>query len=133
MMKLRVVSGLRTKKYEERLQLGIAGSIARDCWEEKRGCNWEDSYGEERDWYLNRIGWDVEAEERAKCNKEDLEKEIIERERGILRKEEEERIRNARYNSRYKEIGVTERCPRYLKVESLEEASKGDEIRALVN
>jgi len=74
----------------------------------------------------------VGAEVRTEWNKEELEKEIIERERSILRKEEEERIRNARYNPRYKEIGVAERCPRYLKVESLEEANKGDKIRALV-
>jgi len=57
MLKLRVAWGLRAKRYEKRIKLGIAGSIAKDCWEEKRGYNWEDSYGEERDRYLNRIGW----------------------------------------------------------------------------
>jgi len=74
----------------------------------------------------------LEVGERAEWNNEELEKGIIEYERGILRKEKEERISNARYNPRYKEIGVAEGCPRYLKTESLEEASKGDEIRALV-
>jgi len=131
-MKLRVTWGLRAKRYEERLKLGIAGSIAKDCWEEKRRYNCEDSYGEERDRYLNRIGWEADVEERAEWSKEEIEKWIIERERSILKKEEEERIRNTRYNPRYKEIEVTEGCPRYLKAESLEEVGKGDEIRALV-
>jgi len=48
-----------------------------------------------------------------------------------LRKEEE-RIKKARYNTRYKEFKALEGCPRYLKVENLEEIGKREEVRALV-
>jgi len=48
-----------------------------------------------------------------------------------LRKEEE-RIKKARYNKRYKEFKVLEGCPRYLKAENLEEIDKGEEVRALI-
>jgi len=49
-----------------------------------------------------------------------------------LRKEEDERIKKARYNTRYKEFKALEGCSRYLKTENLEEIGKGEEIRALV-
>jgi len=49
-----------------------------------------------------------------------------------MRREEEERIKNVRYNKRYKEIKVLERCKRYLKEGNLEEINKGEEVRALV-
>jgi len=42
-----------------------------------------------------------------------------------LRKEEEKRIKNVKYNKRYKVISVLEECPRFLKAENLEEISKG--------
>jgi len=65
-------------------------------------------------------------------DREEVEKEIMEGERDRLREEEEERIRKARYNKKYKEIGAKEGCPRYLREESLEGTSRGEEIRALV-
>jgi len=73
----------------------------------------------------------MEVEERIEWNREETEKEVTERERSRLRKEEEERIKNARYNTRYKEISVLEGCPKYLKAENLEKISKR-EIRALI-
>jgi len=39
----------------------------------------------------------MEVEERVDWNREEMEKEITERERSRLKKEEEERIKNARY------------------------------------
>jgi len=40
-------------------------------------------------------------------------------------------IKNAKYNIRYKEINDFE-CPRYIKVENLEEINREEEIRALI-
>jgi len=97
---------------------------------EKRQYGWKDKYEEEKK-YLNRIG-DTEIEERIEWNKEEIEKEIIERERCRSRKEEEERIKKTRYNTRYKEFKALEGCPRYLKAKNLEEIGKGEELRALV-
>jgi len=87
---------------------------------EKKQYGWKDRYGEEKEKYLNRIGWNLEVEKRVEWNREEMEKEVTERERSRLRKEEEEeRIKNARYNTRYKEISVLEGYPRYLKAENL--------------
>jgi len=132
MVKLSVGWGIRALRFEEKAQLGIAGNIAKECWVEKKQYNWRDSYGEEREKYLNRIGWDREREERVNWNREEMEKEIMERERNRLREVEEEKINKARFNKKYKEIGAVESCPRYLRAESLEGTSKGEEIRALV-
>jgi len=129
LMKLSVWWGLRARRYEKRLQLERAGRIARKCWKEKRQYGWR--YVEEKEKYLNRIEWDMEIKERIEWNREEIEKEIIETEKCRLRKEEEERIKKARYNKRYKEFKVLEGCPRYLKAENLEEIDKG-EVRALV-
>jgi len=49
-----------------------------------------------------------------------------------LRKKEEEKIKKARYNTRYKEFKVLEGCPRYLKDENLEKKGKREEVKALV-
>jgi len=75
LMKLSVVWGLRARRYEERLQLGRAGRIARECWMKKRQYGWRNKYEEEEEKYLNRIGWDAEIEERIEWNKEEIEKE----------------------------------------------------------
>jgi len=38
----------------------------------------------------------------------------------------------SKYNTRYKEINDFEECPRYIKVENLEEISREEEVRALI-
>jgi len=80
LMKLSVVWGLRARRYKERLQLGRADRIARECWMEKRQYGWRDKYGEGKK-YLNRIRWNAEIEKRIEWNREIIEKEVIERER----------------------------------------------------
>ncbi|KYN08267.1 hypothetical protein ALC62_00750, partial [Cyphomyrmex costatus] len=61
-----------------------------------------------------------------------IEKELIERERDVQRQWEDAKIRDARYNKKYKEIEAEGKGPRYLKKVNLQELQKGDEIRALV-
>ena len=57
------------------------------------------------------------------------------RERDIQRQEEESRLQEARYNRKYKEIGVKsgEAGPKYLNMESLNKIKGGEGIRALAN
>jgi len=81
---------------------------------------------------LTKVGWDTRAEERTEWNKEEKEKEIIERVKDSMRREEEERIMKSKYNTKYKDIMVKKGNPRYLKEENLEELGKGEEIRILV-
>jgi len=59
------------------------------------------------------------VEERTEWNREEKEKEIIERVKNKMRREEEERIMKSRYNMKYKSIMVREGYPRYLKEENL--------------
>jgi len=53
---------LRARRYEKRLQLGRADRIVRECWREKKQYGWRDRYVEEKEKYLNRIGWDMDME-----------------------------------------------------------------------
>jgi len=64
MIKLKVEWGLRARRYEEKISVGRAGNIARECLTEKKQYGWKDRYGEKRKRYLNRIGWEKEEEER---------------------------------------------------------------------
>jgi len=77
--------------------------------------------------------WSYEREgEGMEWNREEWEKEVIERERNKMRRKEEERIKNARYNPKYREIKVAEGYPSYLKEGNLEEIDKGEKVRALI-
>jgi len=69
------------------------------------------------------------VEEGIEWNREEKGKEIIERVKCKMRKEEEKRIMKSRYNPKYKSLMVVEDHPRYLKEENLEEFEKGEEIR----
>jgi len=100
MIKLKVGWGLRARKYEEKISVRSAENLARECMTEKKQYGWKDRYGEKRKKYLNKIGWGKEEEKMTEWNKNDLENEIIGREKNIQRKEKEERIKNARYNTR---------------------------------
>jgi len=61
-----------------------------------------------------------------------MERDLINRERDIQRQWEDSRIRQARYNIKYKEIKLDEKGPRYLIKENGEILNKGEEVRALV-
>jgi len=131
MMKLKIEWGLRVRRHEERIRLGRAGNIVRECWTEKK-YGWKNRYGEERERYFNRIGWEEEVKKRTEWNRDDVEKEIRKRKKHTERKEEEEIIKNPKYNTRHKEINDFEECMRNIKVENLKEINKGDEVRALI-
>jgi len=132
LMKLNAIWGIRAIRYEERIRIGRAGKLAKECWAEKKQYRWKDRYGEEKEKFLNNVGWDTNVEERSEWNREEKEKEIIERVKDKMRREEEERIMKSRYNTIYKGIMAREGCPRYLKEEKLDELEKGEEIRILV-
>jgi len=81
---------------------------------------------------MSRVGCGTGTESRLDWNRAEMERQVIEKERNKMRKEEEERIMKTRYNTRYKEIKAAEGCPRYLKEGSLETTEKSEEIRALI-
>jgi len=57
---------------------------------------------------------------------------IIRRENDIQKQGDESRIREARYNKKYKELGLVVSKPRYLCEENLERLWIGEEIIALI-
>ncbi|KYM96955.1 hypothetical protein ALC62_12371 [Cyphomyrmex costatus] len=131
MDKMRVGWGIRMRRYKQRIKSGGIGDLVIKCWEEKRDNGWDDLYGQERRSYFNRNGWGIEARVVMDCS-EGFEDELINRERGIQRQWEEGKIRNARYNDRYKTWGIVSGIPVYLKMENLKDWKKGDEVRALM-
>lgn len=59
----------------------------------------------ERKVYYNRNGWGIEAiENMGKEERKYLEKEIVRKEKDIQKQTEKAKIREAKYNKRYKEI-----------------------------
>jgi len=132
LLKLSTGWGLRANRFEYRIQLGLSGKIARECWLEKEQYGWCDKYGEEKDKYRVRVEWETYKEDRFDWNRTEMERQVIEKERNNLRREEEEKIMKAKFNPRYKEIKVIEGCPNYLKEGNLENMEIGEEIKALI-
>ncbi|KYQ58106.1 hypothetical protein ALC60_02913 [Trachymyrmex zeteki] len=115
MEKMRVGWGIRARRFEQRIKLGGVptpqGILGRECWEEKEN-----------------NGWGIEARE-VKGGSEDFE-ELVNKERD-LRQWEEGKIRNARYNVRYKTWETINGTPLYLRQKNLKDW-KRDEVRALM-
>lgn len=130
MDKLRVGWGIRARRYENRIKEGRAGEIVKECWWEKENYNWNDTYGKERKRYYNRNGWGIEAKEIREDVGDNLEIELIDKERDTQRQWEDEKIAKARYNRIYRRIGLKGKLPMYLESRNIEDTSRGDEIRA---
>lgn len=62
----------------------------------------------------------------------DIESELISGERELQRQWEDKMILEAKYNKRYKQRGIKEGDPRYLRREVLDKESRGDNVRALI-
>lgn len=96
---------------------------------------WKDQYGEEREKFYNRNGWgirEVNNKRNSRKEEENLEEEIMRRERDIQRQMEGSRIEKAKYNEEYKEIEVKEKTPLYLSKMNLENINEGKAVRALL-
>jgi len=105
MDKLRVGWGNRARKYEEKVEMGMPGRIAKECWREKHQYGWRDRYGKGREeYYINKNGWGTGAWEITEGRKEEMERELISKERELQRQEEESRIFN-QFSLNYREKG----------------------------
>jgi len=63
-------------------------------------------YSREKEKYYNRKEWGLVAIEDMRNNDIDIENKIIERKKDIQKQTEECKIRDAKYNNKYKEIGA---------------------------
>ncbi|KAL6259345.1 hypothetical protein P5V15_009260 [Pogonomyrmex californicus] len=92
---------------------------------------WNDGYGMEREKYYNRNGLEIGERVMKGGNGKDIVGMLINRERDIQNQVEEERIRQAKYNKKYKELKIELEGPIYLR-KSLEEIRSGEGIRTLI-
>lgn len=101
---------------------------------EKQKDGWNDLYGREREKYYNRNGWGVVAIDNMVREERNLIKELRKREWDIQMKSEDSRIRQARYNTYYKEIGAIASMPIYLLLGSniLGNLKKNKGVNALI-
>jgi len=71
---------------------------------------WRNRYRKGREEYYNRNDWGTDAWEIRERQKEEMERELINREKELQR-QEEDKIFKAKYNIRYKDINVQSRGP----------------------
>ncbi|KYN11380.1 hypothetical protein ALC57_16457 [Trachymyrmex cornetzi] len=90
----------------------------------------KDLYSREKEKYYNRNGWSKKAIEELRNKGINIVSEIRKRDRDIQIQVLDNKIREAKYNKKYKEIG-TDR-PSYLLKENLNKIMKGDGVRGLV-
>lgn len=95
--------GIRARKFEEKIKNMEENRWVKICWEEKERIGWKEQYGIEREKYYNRNGWGIEAQE-VRGGDGGLAEELVIREIDLQRQREEGKIREAKYNKRYKEI-----------------------------
>ena len=129
--KLKIRWGIRARKFEEKIKEMEEERWVKICWEEKGNGNWKDAYSKERERYYNRNRWGVEAIDRLVEENRGFEMELMDRDRKVDWQIDEERIRNAKYNKKYKEMRGDGERPKYLRKKFLENTKWGERIRAL--
>jgi len=109
-------------------------NLMKKCWIEKVNMLNKELYSRQREKFFNRNGWSVEEIENMWDSglKIKIENMIRDRERDIQRQTVDSRIREERYNKRYKEVGVGIERPSYLRREILDIEGIGDKVRALL-
>jgi len=129
--KLKVGWGMRAMRFEDRVR-NSGNKLIRECWEEKRERGWKDTYGKEREKFYSKYGWEREGERITKRELEQREGQMREWEKKREREEGFNRILEARYNERYKEILAVGEVPRYIEKRNVEGEEVGDKVRALM-
>ena len=136
--KLKIEWGLRAMRYEKRSRESSKNRLIAACWEEKDKVEYNSEYGKkdlfssEREDYFNNLGWGLEAIRTARGEDIDMFRVIREREQDIQEQIIDNKVRNARYNKRYKELGIACNKPRYLSNVNMDKSMSGDGIRALI-
>lgn len=85
MDKLRVGWRIKARRNEEKIKRRKARKIAEWCWEEKKSMGCMDRYGKKRESFYNRNGRGIEDIEVKYKERDNLEAELINREKDIQR------------------------------------------------
>jgi len=128
--KLRIGWGIRAWRFEGRCKRD-GGKIIKECWKEKEERDWIDLYGRERMCFWRRCGGYGGEGMGTEGDQTKREEEVMLNEREKIKEEGTFRIERARYNSRYKELLVDGKIPRYLERKNLENMTRGEGVRAL--
>lgn len=88
--------------------------LIRICWEKKKTLGEKETYSEERTKFYRGLGYNILAIEQKKAAEENFQAETIRRLKDIEEQEAWVKIRESRYNRRYKDIFV-DRLPEYLR------------------
>ncbi|CAD6203294.1 GSCOCG00009744001-RA-CDS [Cotesia congregata] len=111
--KMRVKSGYRAIRFEEKVRMGTERELLKKCVEERGGKNWRDKrWDEGRDRYMKRCGWSNTGLEVEWSRGVMRGLEMKNRDRDIQKQEKRAKIRTSRFNSRFEEF-MTEREPEY--------------------
>ena len=112
--KLRVETGLRCWKFEEKMRRS-GNMIVKECIEQiDREANDIKGCSSHRREYFERVGWSWAEIKRMMEVGMNVAGELKKRDEALLGQEQWNKIQNARYNKRYKELR-TEELPSYLK------------------
>ena len=106
--------GIRALKYEEKIRKLGEERLVKLCWREKQEEKEKDMYSEEREKFLNERGWSSVGYELEKERGTDMVKELERRGKDIETQEVDEKMRERKYNKRYKRIASKE-TPKYIK------------------
>lgn len=128
--KLKIEWGLRARKYEMKIKKMENDRWVKKCWREKEERGWRDIYGKERERYRRNV-WGIEARELSEEDGKKLNRDILEREKGVQVQYEGSRIRDITYNVKYKLLERIEGC-KYLRKEETIGKKRGERIRALM-
>lgn len=88
-------------------------------------------YSRERKEYYNRNRWCIKALENIRREGGDLGR-VKNREWEVQRQVEKSRIREARYNKKYRELETRLKGPKYLRKVGADKNNIGDNVRALL-
>lgn len=131
--KLKIDWGLRAMRYEKRSKEFKGKNLVKLCWLEKDKSKGKgDLYRMERERFYNDNGWSTRVIKKLNGEGRNMEGQVRIREQDIQGQIINSKIAEARYNKRYREIGMINETPNYLLKGNLEEVRAGDEIRAMV-
>lgn len=129
--KIKMKWGLRAVRFDEKVSKRGEDYLAKKCWLEKSHGG-KDLYSQEKEKFFNGLGlrdnWIEDRRREGSC----LERMLRIRVMDIQKQLDEARIREARYNSKYKDILLSEEKPQYLKEGNLDKLNYGYKIRALI-
>lgn len=132
--KLKLSLDIRALRYDLKLRDRNNEHYVKKCWLEKERMVNKDLYSIEKEKFYNSKGWGLTTIEEMRSKGVNIESMTRQRERDIHKQLDEVKIREAKYNTKYKEISIESGRPKYLSNSYMDRYKEGlgDEIRTLL-